>query len=176
MQKNNPYFNKKKLLGKGNVSQYSQGIYTAKNKQKCLNKNGKIHYKSSYEAKFAHILDVERPNVLKWGYETLTLTYKSPIDKKLHRYYMDFIFDVKKGNGEIETYLVEIKPSKEKEEIDLYESKGITIKRHGNMKDTSWLYKQRAFLINIEKWRAARRYCKSKGYIFIVITEKDLFK
>lgn len=173
--KSTKYFNAKKMINKGSMTNFSQGKYYVKNKAKCLNKSGIIEYKSSYEAKFCHELDVKRKNVVSWSYETLTVTYKSPIDKKLHRYYIDFIFDVRQHDGSIQKFLVEIKPSHEKEEIELFESKGITPKKHGNMKAESWLFKQRAFLVNVEKWRSAKRYAEAKGYTFLVVTEKDLF-
>lgn len=174
-KRDNPYFNKKKMIEKGSMTMYSQGTYHVKNRKKCKMPGGIVNYKSSYEAKFCYELDIKRKNVVSWSYETLTITYQSPIDKKLHRYYMDFIFDVRKMNGQIQKYLVEIKPEAEKKAIDLYESKGITIQKHGNMKTSSWLFKQKAFLTNVAKWRAAKRYADKKGYIFKVVTEKDLF-
>jgi len=55
----------------------------------------------------------ENPNVISWGSEEICIPYKSPVDGKIHRYYPDFIVELKNKQGEIETLVIEVKPSKQ---------------------------------------------------------------
>ena len=38
----------------------------------------------------------------------------------------------------------------------------------------SWAYSVRTWAINQAKWKAAREYCKDRGYEFKIMTEYDL--
>jgi len=51
-------------------------------------------------------------SVLEWGSETMIIPYKSPVDNKIHRYFVDFYIRVKDRHNTISKYLVEIKPEK----------------------------------------------------------------
>ena len=52
-------------------------------------------------------------NVLRWGSEELVVPYISPKDNKPHKYFPDFIAEVKNNDDEIETLVIEVKPKKQ---------------------------------------------------------------
>ena len=52
----------------------------------------------------------ENPNVTKWASEEIAIPYLSPVDRKRHKYYPDFIIEMKNKQGEVETVMIEVKP------------------------------------------------------------------
>ena len=88
----------------------------------------------------------------------------SPIDNKIHRYYPDFLFEVKKANI-IETLVVEIKPAKQTEEPT-----------RGKKSKKTFLTETMQFQINKSKWESAKKMCFANGGKFVILTEKDLFQ
>jgi len=141
---------------------YKQGHYKPVNGLKYKGK-GIPEYRSSWELKFFQWCD-KNPNVLKWGSESVIVPYMSPLDKKIHRYFVDNIVTIKEGSN-IKTYLVEIKPSKQT-------LPPVTSNRK---KKSTLLYEQMTYAVNQAKWEAAKKYAKSKKIDFIILTEKELF-
>ena len=52
-------------------------------------------------------------NILEWGSEEVIVPYKSPVDNRMHRYYVDFIVKLRNKEGLTETLLIEVKPKKQ---------------------------------------------------------------
>ena len=50
--------------------------------------------RSSWERRFCHYCDLNE-NILEWGSEEFFIPYISPIDRRVHRYFPDFIIKVK---------------------------------------------------------------------------------
>lgn len=126
---------------------------------------GDIHdivYRSSWELKFMKWCDTNS-SVLEWGSETAVIPYKSPVDNKVHRYFVDFYIKIKDKNGKITKYLVEIKP--EKFTKPPVKPKKITKK---------FIQEVFQYETNQAKWKAADEACEDNGYKFLVLTEKDL--
>ena len=96
-------------------------------------------------------------NIEWWNSEGLVIPYMS-IDKKVHRYFPDFIFLNKKK----ETYIVEIKP---------YRETLPPTRRQRNYNQASITY-----VINQLKWKASEEFCKKQNILFRVWTEKELKK
>jgi len=48
--------------------------------------------------------------VIKWASEEITIPYYYNVDKKVHKYYVDFVMQLQKTSGKLKTYLIEIKP------------------------------------------------------------------
>ena len=48
--------------------------------------------RSLWERRMCKYLD-ENKNIIRWGSEELAIPYYSPVDKKLHRYYPDFLVE-----------------------------------------------------------------------------------
>ena len=130
-----------------------------------------ITLRSSWEIKVAQWLDRD-PACLEWNSETIVIPYNF-YDPKIkrnrkHRYFTDFYFKVKNPAGEIEEYLVEVKPYAETQEPK---------KPRAHTK----AYSRRMFtyLKNQAKWDAARFYCEElrkqgRNIKFEVLTEKDI--
>ena len=138
---------------------WRQGIFTPKNQDKFI--GSKAVYRSGLELKFFRFCD-DNPNVLEWGSENIIVPYISPLDNRAHRYYVDNYIAIKEGL-EVVKYLVEIKPSKQ--------TKPPTTKYR---KRQHLIYEQKQYVINQAKWKAAKEFCKKKGFTFIILTEKEL--
>lgn len=141
---------------------YKQGTYKPVNPTKYKG-YGNPTYRSSWELKFFQWCD-KNEKVLKWGSESVVVPYISPIDKKVHRYFIDNIVTIKEGNN-IKTYLVEIKPLKQTEPPIVNNRK----------KKSTLIYEAYHYTVNQAKWEAARNYAKKKNLDFIILTEKELF-
>lgn len=137
------------------------GKFSPKNPLKYKGDSTNIIFRSSWELKVMKYLD-ENPNVLWWASEELYIPYKNPFDKKMHRYFPDFIVKTQKKDGSVMTYILEIKPESQ--------TKKPTQKR----KTKRFIQESVTYEINLQKWRAADTFCKERGWQFKVLTEKDL--
>ena len=104
----------------------------------------------------------ENPNVIWWGSEELPIPYYSPVDRKKHRYFPDFIAKMRKADGTVMTYVIEVKPEKQ--------TQPPTQKR----KTQRYLAEVATYAVNQAKWKAADLFCKEHGWQFQLITEKEL--
>ena len=140
-------------------TKFRQGIFVPKNTSKFI--GTKAFYRSGLELKFMRFCD-SNTNVLKWGSENVIIPYISPIDNKVHKYYVDNFVVIQEGSL-IKKYLIEIKPSKQTmPPVTKYKKK------------EHLLYEQHAWAKNSAKWVAARAFCKQKGFLFLILTEKEL--
>lgn len=141
---------------------FKKGLYRPKNRSKYI---GQKHpsYRSSWELYFFQWCD-RNPNVLKWASEAVIVPYISPLDNKVHRYFVDNILILKEGSKTIK-YLVEIKPYKQTLPPNATRRK----------KRETLLHEQATYEVNKVKWEAATGWAKNNGYKFIIITERELF-
>lgn len=116
-----------------------------------------IIMRSSWETKFAIWCD-RNPQIVRWSSEETIIPYVSPIDGKVHRYFVDF----KIHTANNKTYLVEIKPMKQ------------TQPPEGKRKTKRLLEEQATYLVNQAKWDSAKKYARSRNWEFVVLTEKEL--
>lgn len=144
------------------AGKYQQGRYTPKNPEKYVGNVGNIIFRSSWERKFLLWCD-SNPNVLKYASEELIIPYYSPVDQKMHRYFVDFVIMVRTRTGEVKKYAVEIKPS----------SQCSPPKQRKQTK--KYLTELATYTVNQAKWEAADKFCKSRGMEFLVLTEQHLF-
>lgn len=156
---------KKPSLSKKSRSKYHQGIYTPRHPEKYLGSSGNIIYRSKWELMFLRWAD-ETPAVLRYSSEECVIPYISPIDGKYHKYYIDFFISVLQTNGMIKNFLVEVKPYSQ------------TIPPVLKKKRITESYQEalRTYAVNQAKWEAARSVCQKRGWDFIIITEKQLFR
>jgi len=103
-------------------------------------------------------------NVIRWASEEVVIPYMSPVDRKAHRYFVDFLVEVKTPEG-IKTWLVEIKPKKQC--VEPQKRKRIT---------RGYITEVKTWLTNKAKWDAAKRISDMKGWEFKILTEDDLFR
>ena len=81
--------------------------YKINNKDKYIGNPSNIICRSLWERRVCKYLD-ENVNVLKWGSEELSIPYYSPIDKKNHKYFPDFIVKMKNKNESTKTVIIEV--------------------------------------------------------------------
>jgi hypothetical protein len=140
---------------------------------KLLNENHKKKYvgdlnnivlRSSWERDFFEIL-IRNPNVLKVSSEEVIIPYYFSVDKKMHRYYPDFWFELKKENGEIKRYLVEVKPYAQTQKPV----------RKSTRRQSEIKYRRELFtyMKNLSKWQSAINFCINKDWKFIFLTERS---
>ena len=139
-----------------------KGRYQIINAAKYRGNSNQIIYRSSWEFKFMRWCDTN-PSVMEWGSETMIIPYKSPVDNKIHRYFVDFYIKVKDRQSVISKYLVEIKPEKFTRPPD------IPKRQTKRFIDEVFQYG-----VNQSKWKAADEYCLNHGMKFLVLTETDL--
>ena len=121
-----------------------------------------IIYRSLWERKFMRYCDLNE-NILEWGSEEIIVPYRSPVDRRVHRYFPDFYIKIKESDKSIKKYLIEIKPKKQ------------TVPPKKPQRQTKgYLREAYEYAKNQSKWAAAREYCADRGWEFKVITEIEL--
>lgn len=136
--------------------------FLPKNPEKYAGDANNIIMRSSWETRFANWCD-RNPNIIRWSSEETVIPYRCPTDDKIHRYFVDFKITVKNKDGELKTFLVEVKPAKQ------------TVQPVFPGKRTKkFLMESFYFIKNQAKWEAARNYCKDRGWGFKIITEREL--
>lgn len=144
---------------------WKQGKYDVKNANKYKG-TLPIFYRSSWEHRVFYFLD-HNPAILEWASETIVIPYKSQLDNKMHRYFVDVNFIVNDRHGDQKRYLIEIKPfdqtippptptKKTPKAMQRYNQAVITFQK------------------NQDKWTYAKAWAKQNGYIFDIWTEKTL--
>lgn len=137
----------------------NKGKYKLTNPSKYTGNKDNIIYRSTYELKMMTYLDNTK-DVLEWSSESVIVPYKSPIDNKIRKYYIDFYAKMKTKNG-IESFLFEVKPKK-------------FTRPPKERKSNAYIKEVKEFLKNQAKWTAAESYCKENNFKFKIITEEDL--
>ncbi len=122
----------------------------------------KIVYRSSWEARCMNYFDLNE-NILWWASEEVIVPYKSPIDGRYHRYFPDFVINVKQRDGKTKTLMIEVKPENQKNAPKVRARK---TKKYINEVVT--------YAVNQAKWDAATEYCNDRMWEFKVLTEKDM--
>jgi hypothetical protein len=139
-----------------------KGRYRVINTSKYKGDIQEVVYRSSWELKFMKWCDTN-PSVLEWGSETVIIPYRSPVDNKFHRYFVDFYIKVKSKDNKITTYLVEIKPER------FTKPPEIPQKKTKKFIDEVFQYGTHQ-----AKWKAANEFCLDRNMKFLVLTENDL--
>ena len=121
-----------------------------------------IVYRYILELRFMKRCD-KNQSVEEWGSETVIVPYISPIDRKAHRYFVDFYVKVRNKNGGLQKYLIEIKPER------FTKPPAIPKKKTKRFIDEVFQYS-----VNDAKWKAAFEFCKDRNMTFMILTEKDL--
>ena len=173
------------LNSKPNNTNYHQGNYIPKNKDKVLklNSQGGVYYRSSWEIRVMTWLD-NNPNITKWGAECMAIPYQlthfeknGDINVKNHCYYPDFYYEIKNKDGSIKKVVAELKPMKEFLMVQKLQEMKLSIPENANLKKLrNFEYDLKMAQKNSEKWKTMIQFCDKKGWEFIVITEDILKK
>jgi hypothetical protein len=144
---------------------YSKQVYSGKfiprNPEKYKGSINNIIYRSSYELKFMNWCDIS-DSVLQWGSEEIVIPYISPLDNKIHRYFVDFFVKVNSKN-KVRYCLVEVKPFRFTQEPKI-----------PKRKTKRFLNEVKQWGVNLSKWEAAKEFCLDRNWEFMIITEKEL--
>lgn len=135
-----------------------KGIYKPSNPKKYLGDPNRIVYRSLLERRMMVYCDNNK-DIVMWASEELSVPYWSPIDRKFHRYYPDFIVKTIKNKK----YMIEVKPSSQCKPPKM-----------PKRKNKSYLREQIEWVRNQSKWKAAIKYCEDNDLAFKIMTEKDL--
>lgn len=100
------------------------------------------------------------PDVVSWSSEEVVIPYRSTVDRKIHRYFMDFKLTYADGR----TVLVEVKPLKHTK----------MPKKPAKKRSRRYINEVRTFAVNSSKWVAAEAYALDRGWTFEIWTEKTL--
>lgn len=138
-------------------SRYKQGKFKPINPGKYIGDPTNITYRSGWELKMLKMLDTS-DSVKGYASEEVVIPYLSPIDNKVHRYFVDMLV-VSQSN---QVTLIEIKPDAQ------------TRPPKGNKNKQRLIQESMTYLVNQAKWKAAEAYCQKKGWLFKVVTEKTL--
>ena len=141
-----------------------QGYFKPKNPQKYKGDPTNIVYRSRWELLVMSRFDSDS-NVIWWSSEETIIPYRSPIDNRIHRYYVDFTARLNKADGGTKTVLIEVKPYAQTRPPVISESK---------KKSKRYISEVMTWGVNSAKWKAAQEYCKDRGYEFLIMTENEL--
>ena len=141
-----------------------KGKYAPQNPEKYKGNVKNIIYRSMWERRFMKYCDTN-PSITAWASEELIIPYLSPIDKKMHKYYPDFIVKLLDKDNITKTMVIEVKPKKE-----------TVPPKKKNKKTFKYLEEVRVWGVNDAKWKAAKEFCANKGWHFKILTEDQLVK
>jgi hypothetical protein len=119
--------------------------------------------RSSWERKFCRWCDLNE-NILEWGSEEFCIPYRSPVDRRVHRYFPDFIIKVREQTGEVKRYVIEVKPKKQTRPPVQTTKK----------RTKTYINEVKTYAVNEAKWKAADEWCKDRLLEFKIITEDQL--
>ena len=139
-----------------------KGFFKPKNPHKYRGDRNNIIYRSRWELRVMTFLD-DHPDVITWGSEEVIVPYKSPIDGRWHRYFVDFIVTKINKDGVKETSLIEVKPASQTVPPQV-----------SNKKTKRYITEVTTWGVNQAKWAAAEKFCRQKGWTFHIFTEKEL--
>jgi hypothetical protein len=139
-----------------------KGRYRVNNPGKYAGDPTCVIYRSLWELKFMKWCDTN-DSVLEWGSEEIIIPYLSPIDNRIHRYFVDFYIKIKDRHGNVQRYLIEIKPSK----FTKPPQKPAKVTKRYIQEVMTWG-------VNQSKWKNATEFCENRGWKFEILTETDL--
>ena len=140
-----------------------KGRFKIKNSEKYIGDSTNVIYRSLMELNFMKWCD-KSEKVLKWNSEEVVIPYISPMDKKRHRYFPDFLIQTEKG-----WTLIEVKP-----QVQTKPPKKLLVENLTPKKKRRYAYAVKTWLVNEAKWKAAKKVCTIEGWTFEIITEKQL--
>ena len=139
-----------------------KGRYKPNNPSKYRGNVHNVIYRSLWERKFMVYCD-NNESVIEWGSEEVVIPYKSPWDGRIHRYFPDFYCKIRKHDGSVERFIIEVKPKKQ-----------TVPPKEPQRKTKRYLNEIRTWGVNSAKWKYAVEWCKDNGMNFKILTEDDL--
>ena len=134
------------------------GKFVARNPKKYKGDPNNIIYRSLWEFKLMKYLD-SHTQIVNWSSEEFCIPYRSPIDRRMHRYFPDFW--VEKENGE--QLVIEVKPKQH-----------LVPPAKPKRQTKKYLREMYTFAINQRKFEVAEEFCKNRNMKFMIMTQDDL--
>lgn len=138
------------------------GRFKPKNYKKYKGDPTRIFYRSLLERRFMVYCD-NNENIIEWGSEELIIPYRSPLDKRVHRYFPDFYIKYVNKHGQVIREIIEVKPHKQ-----LFPPKEPT------RRTKRYLTEVNTYIINQAKFKAAQDYCDDRKLNFRILTEREI--
>jgi len=142
------------------------GFFTPENKEKWYISNnglgrGRIKYRSLWELKFMRWAD-SNENILLVASEEVVIPYRSPVDGKIHRYYLDAYIKYNDKEGNVKEKIIEIKPRVQTKPP----------RKKKNLR--KYLNECKTYAVNTAKWQAARIWAEKNNMEFVIMDEYSL--
>ncbi len=134
------------------------GKFVPKNPEKYTGNVSTIIYRSLWEFKLMKYLDAHN-EIVKWASEELIIPYRSPIDRRMHRYFPDFW--VQKESGE--QLVIEVKPKQQ-----------LKPPKKPKRQTQRYLREMHTFAINQRKFEVPEEFCRNRGMKFVIFTQDEL--
>ena len=138
------------------------GKFKPKNYKKYKGDPTKIFYRSLWERKFMVYCD-NNPAIIEWGSEEIIIPYRSPIDKRVHRYFPDFYIKYVNTRGQSIREIIEVKPKRQ-----------TLPPKEQKRKTKKFLNEIATYAVNQAKWKAAEEFCADRRMSFRILTEDHL--
>lgn len=136
-----------------------KGFYKIRNTDKYRGDPRSVVYRSGWEQAVMRWCD-DSPQVKEWSSEEIVIPYLCETDKRMHRYFMDFMIVYKDGR----TVLVEVKPAKETQPPKTGKGRARRLILNETM----------TYIKNMSKWNATQQYVADRGWHFEIWTEHRL--
>ena len=119
--------------------------------------------RSSWEYEFFLAL-LTNGKVISLSSEETIITYRYSVDKRKHRYFMDFTYETVSSKGKKQKWLCEVKPFYRTQKPD-------PNNKSGKKKKRTYVMESLEYMKNMNKWSATLKYCKKHNYRFVFLTD-----
>ncbi len=134
------------------------GKFVPKNPDKYTGNVSTIIYRSLWEFKLMKYLDAH-DEIVRWASEEIVIPYRSPIDRRMHRYFPDFWVEKKSG----EQLVIEVKPKQQ-----------LKPPKKPKRQTQRYLREMHTFAVNQRKFEVAEEFCRNRGMKFVIFTQDEL--
>lgn len=138
------------------------GKFKPKNYKKYRGDPTKIFYRSLWERRFMVYCD-NNEKIIEWGSEEVIIPYRSPLDKKVHRYFPDFYIKYVNKDKQVVREIIEVKPKKQ-----------LNPPKEPKRRTQRYLNEVTTYMVNQAKFKAAQEYCNDRKLGFRILTEDHL--
>jgi hypothetical protein len=138
------------------------GKFKPKNYKKYRGDPTKIFYRSLWERRFMVYCD-NNEKIIEWGSEEIIIPYRSPLDKKVHRYFPDFYIKYVNKDKQVVREIIEVKPKKQ-----------LNPPKEPKRRTQRYLNEVTTYMVNQAKFKAAQEYCDDRKLGFRILTEDHL--
>jgi hypothetical protein len=146
-----------------------KGRFKPKNPSKYKGDPTKIIWRSTWELNFFRRCD-EHPDIIEWQSEEIAIPYMNPVKGKVSRYFPDVVIKKRVSPDKYQMIMIEIKPKKQTQPPNPANKNKTPTGRVSRR----YLNEAATYAVNEAKWKAAERYCKERGWSFVIFTEDEL--